>query len=226
MSVRVMADAWLVDIAAGEKLVLLALADCANDEGRCWPGVKSLCRKTGKGERSLQGALISLENGGHITRDQIAGKGCKYVIHPNLFLDLAPAKSAPRSYCAPQKTAQTPAKSAGTPAKSAGKPSKKHQEPPNSISRAIPDDWQPSDFSEGTEARKLVDSWPPGEFAAQVEQFKANHDSKGNTFKKPQRAWQTWVLNTRKFGIGKNDRQERSPTREAYDLFGLGQSRQ
>jgi hypothetical protein len=93
----------------------LALADCANDEGLCWPGIRSLCRKTGKGERSLQGALLSLEKGGHIFRDERPGKGMIYTVHPQATLPLTPAKSAPRKICAPQKTAQTPAKSAGKP---------------------------------------------------------------------------------------------------------------
>lgn len=72
--------------------------------------------------------------------------------------------------------------------------------------RPIPDDWQPVDFSIGSESRKVVDSWPPGELPAQVEQFKAHHRSKRNTFLDPQDAWSTWVLNTRKWGIGKHER--------------------
>lgn len=72
--------------------------------------------------------------------------------------------------------------------------------------RTIPDDWQPVEFSADTESRKVVDSWPPGELPAQVEQFKAHHRSKRNTFLDPQDAWSTWVLNTRKWGIGRNER--------------------
>jgi hypothetical protein len=40
-----------------EKLVLLALADCANDEGRCWPSASTLARKTGEGERTVRRAV-------------------------------------------------------------------------------------------------------------------------------------------------------------------------
>jgi hypothetical protein len=80
--------------------------------------------------------------------------------------------------------------------------------------RAIPDDWQPLEFSEGSESRKVVDSWPPGERPAQVEQFKAHHRSKRNTFIDPQDAWSTWVLNTRKWGIGRHERSS-NPTGDA-----------
>lgn len=103
-----MTAAWAVDMPAGEKLVLLALADCANDEGRCWPGIASLSRKTGKSERSLQGAIKALCAAGHLTRVEVPGKGCNYTVHPRN--NCAPAEAAP-----PQKTAQTPAKSAGKP---------------------------------------------------------------------------------------------------------------
>jgi hypothetical protein len=78
----------------------------------------------------------------------------------------------------------------------------------------IPDDWQPAPFSPNSESRKVVDSWPPGEEAAQLEQMKAYHRSKHNTFLDPQDAWSTWVLNTRKWGIGRHERSS-NPTGDA-----------
>jgi hypothetical protein len=118
VSVRIMSAAWAVDLPAGEKLVLIALADCANDEGHCWPGMASLIRKTGKAERSLQGAIKKLCAHGHLTREEVPGKGCNYLVHPQQELPLAaPAENAPRKKCAPQKTARTPAKSAGKPSR-------------------------------------------------------------------------------------------------------------
>lgn len=116
MSVRIMSAAWAVNLPAGEKLVLIALADCANDEGHCWPGIASLMRKTGKGERSLQMAIKALCGQGHLTRDEVPGKGCNYLVHPQQTLPLdTPAENAPRKKCAPQKTARTPAKIAPKP---------------------------------------------------------------------------------------------------------------
>jgi hypothetical protein len=119
--------AWATELPAGEKLVLLALADCANDEGHCWPGVRSLAAKTGKSERSLQDALKALELAGQITRDQVVGKGCNYTVHPRK--NCTPAESAPR------KSRTTPPQNLReTPAKSAPKPSLNHQEPSESSS--------------------------------------------------------------------------------------------
>ena len=103
-----MTEVWATSLPAGDKLVLLALADCANDDGACWPGIKNLMGKTGKGERSLQAAIKSLTEAGHLTRNEIAGKGCNYIVHPRNYC--APAITAP-----PQKTTKTPAKIAGKP---------------------------------------------------------------------------------------------------------------
>jgi hypothetical protein len=65
-----------------EKLVLLALADWANDEGLCWPSIKRLADKCSKGERTISNALRMIETKGHIGREVIAGKGCRYTVHP------------------------------------------------------------------------------------------------------------------------------------------------
>lgn len=208
MSIRVMTAAWSVDLPAGDKLVLLALADCANDEGHCWPGLASLTQKTGRCKRSLQESLRSLDAAGQITRVENPGKGVNYTVHPV-------AKSAPVAINAPvAKSAPTGGKNCHPPvAKSAPKPSKNRKEPSPKL-RAIPDDWEPAEFGEGTESRKVVDGWPPGELPAQLEQFRAHHSSKNNSFSDPQKAWSTWVLNTRKWGIGRHERSS-SPTADA-----------
>lgn len=47
MSVRAMSWVWQQPIKGTAKLVLLALADCANDDGICWPGIKTVAKKCG-----------------------------------------------------------------------------------------------------------------------------------------------------------------------------------
>jgi DNA-binding transcriptional ArsR family regulator len=44
MSVKVTSAVWESDVTDG-RLVLLALADNANDAGRCWPGIEYLAGK-------------------------------------------------------------------------------------------------------------------------------------------------------------------------------------
>lgn len=110
MSVKVMSLVWSLDLADSQKIVLLALADCANDEGVCWPSMASLAKKCSKGERTVQGVIKDLVLAGHLTRVERPGKGVLYTLHPRS--DCAPAKSAP-----PQGTAHTPAAAADKPSR-------------------------------------------------------------------------------------------------------------
>ena len=55
MSVRLMTEVWAVSLPDSEKLVLLALADCANDEGLCWPSMATLARKCSNSEKERDG---------------------------------------------------------------------------------------------------------------------------------------------------------------------------
>lgn len=108
MSVRTMTKVWALDLPDSEKIVLLALADCANDEGHCWPSVRSLMVKCSKSERTIQGCIKRLVDAGHLTRREVLGKGCNYTVHPRS--DDTPAENAP-----PQRTTQTPAAAADKP---------------------------------------------------------------------------------------------------------------
>lgn len=58
MSVKAMNWAWTRQgLKASQKLVLLKLADHANDDGLCWPGKGSLCDTCGMSKRALDGIL-------------------------------------------------------------------------------------------------------------------------------------------------------------------------
>jgi DNA-binding transcriptional MocR family regulator len=70
MSVRVSTWAWQQPLVGADKLVLLALADQANDAGSCWPGQATLAKKCGISERTLQSRLAKLESGGYIARER------------------------------------------------------------------------------------------------------------------------------------------------------------
>jgi hypothetical protein len=220
---------WEVPLADSEKIVLLALADCANDEGHCWPSMATLAKKCSKSDRTVQACIQTLCSKGHLTRREVPGRGCNYTVHPIVRL-ATPEAVSPRSGFAPEAAAPrrdcaTPPKPIrDTPEAASDKPSKNHKEPSKRRVRApIPDDWQPKPFAEGTKSRQVMDSWPDGELEAQLEQFKANHRGKGNTFFDPQDAWQTWVLNTRKFGIGKAE-QKRYVSKSGYEYRGDAES--
>ena len=67
-----------------ERLLLLALADYAGDDGECWPAVSSLARKTGLSVRGVQQSLRRLEADGWLKTEVNAGRnGCNnYRITP------------------------------------------------------------------------------------------------------------------------------------------------
>jgi len=69
MSIHSMAWAWdQRDLHASRKLVLLALADHADDDGKCWPGIKGVMKKCGIVFNTLQSCLKELESKGLILR--------------------------------------------------------------------------------------------------------------------------------------------------------------
>lgn len=105
-----MTRVWDLELPDSDKIVLLALADCANDEGHCWPSVASLVRKCSKSERTIQASIKRLVDGGYLIRREVIGKGCNYTVLPPQ--KLRPAENAP-----PQGTAQTPAAAADKPSR-------------------------------------------------------------------------------------------------------------
>jgi biotin operon repressor len=66
MSVAAMSWAWRQDIATNPKMVLLALADHADDEGICWPGLKGVMGKCGMTRRSVQRHIADLRKQGFV----------------------------------------------------------------------------------------------------------------------------------------------------------------
>lgn len=67
MSIRIMTQVWQLDLpTASHKLLLLAFADHANDEGICYPALESIHRKTGLSRRHTQRLISSLKESGQL----------------------------------------------------------------------------------------------------------------------------------------------------------------
>lgn len=76
MSIKIMNWVWGQEISSSaKKLVLLALADRANDDGDCWPGIASLIEKCSIPRRTLLRALAGLQTDGLISVHHRAGEG-------------------------------------------------------------------------------------------------------------------------------------------------------
>lgn len=69
MSLRAMTWAWTQDtLSSGERLVLLALADHAGEDGECWPQTARLAEKCALDRKTVQRHLIALHERGVVTK--------------------------------------------------------------------------------------------------------------------------------------------------------------
>lgn len=82
MSIRLMTAVWeRIDLTSTQKLVLLALADWANDDGLCWPSIDRVAVKSSLKRRAVQMTIRSLEESGFLRREELVGRGNKYWVN-------------------------------------------------------------------------------------------------------------------------------------------------
>ena len=86
MSVSAMSWAWKKALSSTEKIVLVALADHADDEGICWPGHKGLTGKCGLARRSIINVIQRLVDRGLVSiekrrREDGSYRSNRYVLH-------------------------------------------------------------------------------------------------------------------------------------------------
>lgn len=83
LSIKIMTRVWDdAPFTGATLLVLLALADGANDEGRCWPSVRTLTHKARCSERTTYRALDELEAAKWLTRTARDGRSTMYEVTP------------------------------------------------------------------------------------------------------------------------------------------------
>lgn len=66
MSIKLMSQVWDMELPIGEKMLLLKLADRANDDGECWPGQEELARQCSMSVRAIRDNLNRLVERGLI----------------------------------------------------------------------------------------------------------------------------------------------------------------
>lgn len=74
MSIRAMNAVFDLDVEPKEKVVLLVLADYADEDGYCFPGQQTISRRASIPERTLRRLLDSLEQRGLLLRERRVGE--------------------------------------------------------------------------------------------------------------------------------------------------------
>ena len=149
MSIKLMSKAWELDLSQGEKLVLLALCDHANDDGVCYPSQSFLARKCSMSDRSVINQIKRLESCGILTSERRQKAGSRqsnsYTINLNNYKsqceNSAHAESAPANFAyaesAPTKVKNTTELGENFAPSFKEEPSINHQLEPSDISDGV-----------------------------------------------------------------------------------------
>lgn len=186
-----------------ERLIMLALADHADDAGRCYPSMQRLQERTGLSERAVQTNVRALTEKGYLRVLVGGGKGNANVY----FVSANPAAETPYQMHPAADAPQTPQQVRSNPAAGAPEPSGTTIEP--SVEAAprrrrkpevpIPEGWVPNEKNvEDARKRNLTDA----EIRHEASQFRNKHLAKGSLFRDWDAAWRTWLGNIGKFSGG------------------------
>lgn len=137
MSIKVMSAVWECQgLDASERLVMLSLADHADDEGRCYPSIRRLCERTSMSDRGVQKVLSRLAERGFVKAQPNAGQG-----GANLYTVTAtPERGSPPEPRSPRTTFTTPPNPVRkTPEPGSPKPSVTIKEPSEKSAREAHD---------------------------------------------------------------------------------------
>ena len=206
MSIKIMSAVFeSLTLGPTDRLVLLALADHAGEDGTCYPSIARLCQRTGLGERAVQVSIKRLKEAGQLTAKMGGGRG-----NSTLYtITINPAAETPfkkpritnpvSSDINPAFNALNPAPDAPEPLRTIIEPSEEDLADKPPLKRRacqLPDGWVPSD-------KNIRDAEAKGFSAAEIEseadRFRDFHTAKGSTFKCWDAAWRTWLGNARRF---------------------------
>ncbi len=116
-----MSQVWkIASIGSTDKLVLLALADNANDAGVCWPSIARIALKSSLSERGVQASIARLRDAGHLSITERNGRSNLFTITP--AADAPPQHVHPAADAPHPRTSCTPTPAPGAPTPAPGAP--------------------------------------------------------------------------------------------------------
>jgi hypothetical protein len=165
MSIQLMSHIWANGPESqSETLVLLALADYANDDGVCWPSINGLVKKSRLSERGVQKVLKRLCEGGWLKISYGNGRN-----NCNVYTIKTPNEVHPERGSPPYLSAKTPNLSAINPERGSPEPSITIKEPSLNNKRAR------------DEVIDLLSKWSSKEAAVSFEKYRRGHKAKALT---------------------------------------------
>jgi len=176
---------WVFDqeLPPTPKLVLLVLADHADDKGFCFPGVDTIARRASVSERTLTRVLASLEENGYIARSR------RHLSNGNRTSDgylLTPDKATEWRVDQPPSETDQPPTVAAT--------EEPPVEPPVNTTRRARQ--LPSDLEWNT-AHSVKAMARHVDVEVEFEKFKDYHLARATKFVDWDRAFHTWLNNAR-----------------------------
>jgi hypothetical protein len=214
MSVRVMSHVWEhSDARLGARLVLLAIADFANDSGMAWPSVETLAAKSRLSSRQVQRILRQLVNDGDLTLHENAGPHGCHLYQIALAGDKSSGRQIVRGDKSSVKGVTNRTGGVTNPTKNVSKMS-----PEPSIEPSLEPSGEPLDRRKRSTPRRgtqVPDTFPIDErwvqwaddngfsvdqLRAQVPQFLDFYRAKGETRKDWDASFRTWMRNARDWG--------------------------
>lgn len=187
----------------GDRLVLMVLAECADNEtGTCYPSVASIAKRALLSERQTSRCLTNLAQAGLITIDRNASRyGTNIFTLSRSMLrgdrlsggaisdqDGVTSATCFVSYLSPEQSVEQ--------SEEQSEPNIKGASPKKSGSTEIPDDWTPTDKGMEFAEKHGMDPWAVPD---QVTHFIAYHQARHNKMEW-NAAWRTWCMNFPKWG--------------------------
>jgi hypothetical protein len=198
----------------GAKLVLIALANYANDLGQCWPSQATMAMWTEQSERTIRAHLATLEAMGLIGRQHRTEAGA--FTSDLVTLNIGQRQNLPAAKSADGEKQQPPA------ANFAAYPSKEPSYKKRPIERAremMPDVFKPNDTHRRLAAELRLD------LARELTSFCDHHKSHGSAFKDWDAAFRTWLRRAREFkDSSKPSASRKAPKPDNFNNSSYGES--